>query len=143
MKTFFVGISDKIGLCLWHAYNLGYPYYQYWNTHSLENLGLAYNQISTQCYPEIENWDCTQHTQAGCDSQSAVLVENVQLSEEKIGNRETRSKVAKDAPTTKKSERPVAKTQGEQKENRNVYSNILRNFFRKINDVSKIDKLVR
>lgn len=128
--------------CNYPAYNIGYPYYQYWNTHSLENLSFAYNQISTQGCPEIENWNCTQPTQASCDSQSAAPLENLQLSEEKSGSRETRSKVTKDAPATKKSEKPVAKAQGEQKENRNVYSNILRNFFRKINDVSKIEKLV-
>lgn len=62
------------------AYNLGYPYYQYWNTRSLENLSFAYNQISTQCYPEIESWDCTHHTQANSDSQSVVPLENLQLS---------------------------------------------------------------
>lgn len=58
-------------------------------------------------------------------------------------NRETRSKVNKDASAAKRSEKIAAKGQGEQKENRNVYSNILRNFFRKINDASKIEKLVR
>lgn len=38
--------------------------------------------------------------------------------------------------------RAAGKGQGEQKENRNVYSNILRNFFRKVNDKTKIDQLV-
>lgn len=128
--------------CNYPAYNLAYPYYQYWNTHSLENLSFAYNQISTQSYPEIENWDCTQQTQSNCESHSAVPLEISQLSEEKIGSRETRSRLIKEVPTTKKSEKPVAKAHGEQKENRNVYSNILRNFFRKINDISKIESLV-
>ena len=36
----------------------------------------------------------------------------------------------------------VGKGQADQKENRNVYSNILRNFFRKLNGQTNIDRLV-
>ena len=36
----------------------------------------------------------------------------------------------------------VGKGQADQKENRNVYSNIMRNFFRKLNNKTKIDQLV-
>lgn len=54
----------------------------------------------------------------------------------------TRSKASKQTLFSEKIERIRGKLNADQKENRNVYSNILRNFFRKVNDPSKIEGLI-
>lgn len=106
-----------------------FPLFNYSFHPAPEPFTFLYNPHSYSFSPEIEKSDHTLTPLCSPDSHSDFLPQ--ELPEWGAGEKRGRA------------ERGAAKGQPEQKENRNVYSNILRNFFRKVNDHAKIETLVQ
>lgn len=113
-----------------------FPYYSFSN-HPLQTLHFIYNQYSSPLAWESQPHDPTPPTPSSTDSHSFSPLELLHPLVENTPNpafcktRYSNSRVGREEKGVGKE---GGKGENEQKENRNVYSNILRNFFRKVND---------